>query len=334
MTTATRAARVLDATWLGALLRRLDLWDGVLTFAYHRIGDGTRALFDRGLWSASAEDFDAQMHVLASEADVISVHDLRRVKRLGRGRHVLVTFDDGYRDHYDTAFPILRRHGLGATFFLATSFLDRPRVAWWDEIGWMVHVTTARELRLPDWLPQALPIGGSDREAAVRLLVRASQAMSSDRRHRFLAALGDALRVGRCQAELACETWLTWDMAREMQRAGMSFGGHTASHPVLARESPARQRGEIAGCGDRLARELSIPLRYFSYPIGLRDAFDADTRACLRDAGVLVALSSYGGMSSFDDWDAYDVRRTTLAPGAGAQAVRATISHPGLFARW
>ena len=334
MTVTAHAAQILDATRLGALLRRLDLWDGILTFTYHRIGDPEGTLFDRGLWSASSEDFDAQMRVLASEADVISVHELSRVRQLGRGRHVLVTFDDGYRDNAEIAFPILRRHGLTATFFLATSFLDTPRASWWDEIAWMVHSTAVDQIELPGWLPEPLTIGDEDREPAVRLLVRASQALPSERRDGLLDALGEALGVGRCPRELARSTWMTWDMARDMRDGGMTIGGHSASHPVLSRESRTRQRGEILGCADRLRAELSMPMLAFSYPIGSRDSFDADTRACLAEAGVRHAFSSYGGLSTFADWDPYDIRRATLALGARGRGVRAALTHPRTFARW
>ncbi|MGB2710613.1 MAG: polysaccharide deacetylase family protein, partial [Conexibacter sp.] len=134
-----RAAAALDARWLRALLARLPLWRGVLVLNYHRVGDGSATPWDHTLWSATAEGFDAQLTFLARHAEVVGPDDLPALAAGRRGRRVLLTFDDGYRDNHEIAYPLLRRHGLQATFFLATGFLDRPHVAWWDEIAWMVR---------------------------------------------------------------------------------------------------------------------------------------------------------------------------------------------------
>ncbi len=63
----------------------------------------------------------------------------------------MVTFDDGYRDNYDLAFPVLKRHGVPGVFFITTGFLDQRRVAWWDDISWMVKTSSRTATnRAPD----------------------------------------------------------------------------------------------------------------------------------------------------------------------------------------
>ncbi len=87
-------------------------------------------------------------------------------------------------------------------------------------------------------------------------------------------------------------------MVREMRAAGMAFGAHTVDHPVLARCSVERQRGEISGSVARLRDELGQPPALFSYPIGAPGTFDARTRACLREAGITHAFSLSGATST------------------------------------
>jgi peptidoglycan/xylan/chitin deacetylase (PgdA/CDA1 family) len=127
--------------------------------------------------------------------------------------------------------------------------------------------------------------------------------------------------------------WMTWDMLREMKAGGMWLGGHTVNHPVLARLDRDRQAQEISGCAKRLREELGEPMRWFSYPVGGPDAFNDDTRECLRDAGVETAFSYYGGYRRFDDWDRYDVRRVAVDADVADTRFRAMLALPQAFAR-
>ncbi len=310
---SAQAAAVLDVPPLRTLLARVPLWRGVLVLNYHRVGDAAEP-WDRSLWSATAEGFDAQLAFLARNADVVGPQDLSSLAAAGRGRHVLLTFDDGYRDNHAVAFPLLRRHGLSATFFLATGFLDRPHVAWWDEIAWMVH----RAQR-----PAA--------EAAE--LVRVYKTLPADEAEAYLDHLAAETGTGRCGSAEADAVWMTWEMARELRDGGMTIGGHTVTHPILARLPAAAQEQEIARCARRLDEELGEPMRWFSYPVGSRDAFTADTRASLRAHGVELAFSFYGGQARFGAWDPFDVPRVHVGPAVDRQRLQAMLRVPPLFAR-
>src|SRR5512138_3588246 len=89
------AARILTRSGLGRLISAVAPPSGILILNYDRIGDGSTSPYDRGLWSADAEAFDAQVARLARDCDVISPADIESVAGR-RGRHVLITFDDGY----------------------------------------------------------------------------------------------------------------------------------------------------------------------------------------------------------------------------------------------
>jgi peptidoglycan/xylan/chitin deacetylase (PgdA/CDA1 family) len=221
---------------LGNLIARAVPWSGVLALTYHRIGDGCTSLFDRGLWSADAEAFAEQIRFCKSHVDVIAPGDLPAVVSRGSGRYALITFDDGYRDNYEIAFPILKAEGVPATFFIATGFVDTPRLPWWDEIAWMVRTSEKRSFNMRGWLDAPVPLDEPDREGAVRTLLRGFKAAPADAADRYLAAVADATGSGRCGID-ARDLWLTWEMVREMRAAGMTIGGHTSAHIVLARAS-------------------------------------------------------------------------------------------------
>jgi len=335
-----RAASLLGAPALSGLFKRLSRWRGVVVLNYHRVGERADQPWDRTLWNVDADTFDAQLATLAREADVIAPEDLPGLSReRRRGRHVLLTFDDGYRDNHQIAYPLLRRHGMTATFFPCVGFLDDARVAWWDEIAWMVRNARNDSIVLADGLRASeRPAGalslGPEEDTTIAALVADYKALPAGETERLMDFVAEATGSGRCDGAAAAQLWMTWDMAREMRSSGMSFGGHTVTHPILARLSPERQAEEIAGCGQRLEQELDEPMRWFAYPVGAPDTFTNDTRRLLRDAGVELAFSFYGGFARFDRWDPYDVPRVHVSVAHNPELMRATVMLPRLFARW
>jgi peptidoglycan/xylan/chitin deacetylase (PgdA/CDA1 family) len=314
-------------------LRSLGRWAGVMGLNYHRIGRGKDTPFDRALWSASPEAFEEQLVFLKRHTDVIAIDDLPTVIARGRGRYTLITFDDGYRDNYLVAFPLLKRHGLTATFFVSTGFLDSPRLPWWDEIAWMVRTSPRRRIELAPYFSTPIVYDEPEREGSVRALLRAFKAMPSSATDAYLDAIASATETGRYRLPDVLSLWMTWEMVREMRVHGMAIGGHTADHVVLARLSEERQRAQINGCAQRLQAELGEPMRWFSYPVGGLQAFNQATRRCLVECGVEYAFSYYGGVRTFDDWDRYDIRRIAIESETDSDLFRAMVLLPQVFAR-
>ena len=325
-------SRLCGRAGLRFLSERVCRWSGVLVLSYHRIGDGNGSLFDRGLWSSTVEAFVDQVRFCKSSFDVISPGDLPDVLARGRGRHILITFDDGYRDNYEVAFPILKSENVPATFFVATGFIDSPRLPWWDEIAWMVRTSSRRAADLSRWLPDLVHFDTPHRERAVRTLLRAYKSMPVQCTAAYLDDIAEATGSGRCEPQAGRHLWMTWDMLREMRAAGMTIGGHTVNHPVLARAPGEIQRQEIEGCSRRLTVELSEPMRYFSYPVGGPAAFDAFTRECLKTVGVQYAFSNYGGYRRFEGRDDYNIGRVPVEADVTADWFRSTVVLPPLFA--
>lgn len=295
MPAAERARALVETNGVAALAARSNRWRGIVVLAYHRIGDGANAAGDPDLWSATPDQLDRQLAFLNRHFDVIAPSEIPAAARARGGRFAAVTFDDGYRDGYDQALEVLRSHRVRAGFFICTGFLDRTATSWWDEIARLAR--------------RGGPPAPND-EGAARELRSRYHALPGDRAR----ALLESMRRTSSAADRAPppDEWMSWKMVRELRAVGMEIGGHTVTHPVLARELPRVQGAEITGCAARIEAELGEPMRLFSYPVGLRDTFDATTRARLRDVGVEVAFSCYGGASSRRGWDPLDVRRIPI----------------------
>ncbi|HVJ68119.1 MAG TPA: polysaccharide deacetylase family protein [Caulifigura sp.] len=328
-------AQALAMTGIGPLVRRLSPWKGLLVLNYHRIGDAGSTPLDPGVFSATQDQFDAQLAWLKQHADVIGEDGLDAALAGAPGRFVLITFDDGYLDNYELAFPVLARHEIPATFFITTGFIDQRRVAWWDEISWMVKQAVRRQ-----W-PTRLQIGRppewslEEASSATRTLLRAYKSLSTTEWPAFLDEIAEATGAGRCPLTDEASPWMTWAQIRRLQEAGHTVGAHTVTHPVLARCSREQQRFEITESKRRIEEILGQPVQSFSYPVGTADAFTVETAELMRDAGIRWAFNFQGGYMDArraGAADHYSLPRIAMEPELSGPRFQALNTLPALFA--
>ncbi len=332
MSRSAQAAELLAVTGGLGVLERLPAWRGVLVLNYHRIGDPQASSLDRGLFSATPAQFDAQMRHLAAHAEVVPLEDVPAVLETGRGRKVALTFDDGYRDNHEHALPVLRRYGLPATFFLATGFLDRPSLSWWDEAAWLLRHSTVSSLPgMPGVLPET-PLGsGAARERAISAVVETYKRLPSTRAELLLSHVREAADAPPYDGPAL---WMTWDMARDLRDAGMGVGGHTVDHPVLANVDDERLVRELDGCAGRLRDELGIRMSTFAYPVGRPESFDQRSVNHLQRRGVRIACTFDGGHARPGRTDLLRLPRASVTADMSVPSVRLRTALPQRFARW
>lgn len=325
-------ARTLELTGLRGALAALDPSPGIIGLNYHRVGDGSESSLDRGLWSTSAQSFDEQIAWLKLNADVISPSDIDDVRQSRKGRHVLITFDDGYLDNYQIAYPVLKRHGIPATFFVATGFIDNPRLPWWDEIAHLVRTSSSSHIDLSPWFDAPLSLDDQQRESTIHVLLTAYKLLPAHDTTPFLAQL--RISAGDRERGLGKRLWMNWDMLREMDANGMTIGGHTVNHVILSSGQADEQWAEISNCAVRIKEEIGRPMEYFAYPVGAQSSFNADSKACLKQIGVRYAFSYYGGFAAAEsNTDPYDMPRMAIEPYVDRSWFRAMIELPRLFCR-
>ena len=277
-------------------LRRQAL-QSITILGYHRICDlpGEDFPFDRELISATPEEFERELRYLKQNLDLMTIEELERI--LGAGgalpkRPALITFDDGYADNYDVAFPILRGLGLSACFFISTRIVGTKLLPWWDQVSCCFNRAKVSAF--------ASPFGGQDppyrceksesKKSASRFLARMKAAQWPEALD-YLTILIQETGVDPADF-VQSPPFFSWDQAREMLAGGMELGGHTRSHPVLGR---VRERGvleaEIGGCFEDMTCELGRTPLAFSYPEGYEFAMSEAADEAIVKAGFKVSFS-------------------------------------------
>lgn len=277
----------------------------ILILPYHRVSDQDDAF----LPAMPVAVFTRQMEYLATFCHCYRVAEA--VARLAaKDVHddaVVVTFDDGYRDNYLNAFPILQRFGIPATIFVATDAIGSGRLLWHDQVSAAIWATQAPVLDgfRPVGRCYELQTPESRREAQTSILY-ALRALDEEERAQWVAWLLQELAVNpRLQAP---ELMLTWDDIKVMQQRGIEFGAHTATHPVLSQVTPQRAWAEIVESKVRLEERLGVSVRGFAYPSGRRQDFTLSTKRLVQAAGFAYAVTMIPGAND-GQTDRFELRR-------------------------
>ena len=157
---------------------------------------------------------------------------------------MLITFDDGYLDNYEIAYPILRSHGTQGVFFLATSMVGTCHVPWWDHIAYLMKTARSRRFSLRYPADLAVDIDGNGLTESLRAILRSYKRPDNADPARFIRELAEEAKGEEPPGTL--RRFLNWDEAREMTRGGMAIGSHTHSHCVLSQLQPDQQYEELS----------------------------------------------------------------------------------------
>jgi peptidoglycan/xylan/chitin deacetylase (PgdA/CDA1 family) len=123
--------RLLGHTLFASRLDALLLRNTAVVVAFHRVQDTVEP--DDGL-TVSVRMFERHCRFFRRHFRVVRLREI--VEKLERGqrlnRELAITFDDGYRDNFESAAPVLEKLSLPATFFTVTRWIGTDVVPWWD----------------------------------------------------------------------------------------------------------------------------------------------------------------------------------------------------------
>lgn len=221
-------------------------------------------------------------------------------------RAASITFDDGYADNFEVATPILQRHGLTATFFIATGFLDGGRM-WNDTIIETVRGGTSPLLDFSSLNLGRHPVATlAGKRAAITALIDQIKYRPVARRISITEQIARLAPV-----QLPQDLMMTSLQVKAMHQAGMQIGAHTVSHPILARLDKDQARQEISDSQIFLERLLGERVGLFAYPNGKPgEDYSSETVEVVRSLGFDAAVSTQWGASRLGD-DPLQIRRFT-----------------------
>jgi peptidoglycan/xylan/chitin deacetylase (PgdA/CDA1 family) len=315
---------------------------GCTSVFYHYVRDADRTPFP-GIKALSVAAFTAQLDWLQTRFDVIDGATFESAVLSGQGFDrptALLTFDDGFVDHYEQVFPLLRDRGLGGIFFIAGGTLGS------DPVLLNVHKTHfllshLGANRFTEEVASALEREGvdtgstrrgarpADREGIYRYDEAPDVRIKRILNYEVPYAVADkvlAAMFGRHVGDsvaFARDLYLSAAQIREMAQGGMTFGFHTESHPVLSRLDAEAQRAELRH-GPRLVADLTGQSTVsFCYPYGFSHTYNADTLSVLAECGYSMAFNTVRREIVFGQDQRYELPRFDTRDVARAYEVPA-----------
>jgi peptidoglycan/xylan/chitin deacetylase (PgdA/CDA1 family) len=262
-----------------------------------------------------AERFDRILGWVASWFNVLPLDEA--IARLRDGslppRAAALSFDDGYADNHDVALPLLQKHGLPCSFFVATGFLDGGRM-WNDTLIEAVRSSRLDRLDLSG-LPDAdgtdlgvVPLGDmAQRRDRLGGLIQRVKYLAPEPR---LACVDEIAR--RAEVQPPDDLMMSSAQVRALCQAGMQVGAHTVSHPILATLTPQAAADEIVRSRDVLQAILGERVGLFAYPNGKPgvDYLPDVHPQLVRDIGFDAAVSTRWAAARADT-DPFQIPRFT-----------------------
>lgn len=287
--------RLAGTAYLHSPLGRRRLRQAGVVLMLHRVlaSEEDAALPHRRALCIGRDSFERLLVWLQRHFDCVPLSELLACPAGARPRLAL-SFDDGWRDNAEQAYPLLQRYGVPASIFLATDFIGSRQRFWWEAIGetlWRDPVAAADALRTPlAALGQALPaelLRDTREPARSVLLERFLQGLKA-LPPSTLQALADA-----CPPAPQAET-LDWAQVRAMEASGLvRFGPHGASHAILTRLDGAQLAADLARSQQVLAQHCRAPLPVYCYPNG---DHSAPVREAVAALGYRHALATRPGL--------------------------------------
>jgi peptidoglycan/xylan/chitin deacetylase (PgdA/CDA1 family) len=285
---------------------------------YHRVNDEK----DPILGAVPVKVFRKQMEVLSKYFQVLPLEDLveRALRRQIPPKAVAITFDDGYRDNYEYAFPILRELSLPATIFLTTGCIDSDDMLWYDRMRIALLKTKLKSLR---WEGHYYSLDSIDnRRAAFYNLREVFLLMAEFQKREKLEDLLGILGVNNSGSEK--QLMLEWHQIREMASYKIDFGAHTVTHPLITKLPISYAQEEVYQSKAKIEDMVGCPVRLWAYPNARLDDLNSPIQQVLQKAGFIGAFPGIWGTNCADT-NPFELRRQAFFGSVAAEcALRLT----------
>jgi peptidoglycan/xylan/chitin deacetylase (PgdA/CDA1 family) len=250
--------------------------------SYHNFSLCNNYFIKRGdiLRTGYSTNFDKQIRFLCKQFHFCYPEDFF-AGRAKKGINILINFDDGYRDNYSIALPILRKYNAKAIFFIATSFIGSNKWLWHDQVRYLAFHNLINKKKAEHTLKsmnKGKPISGN-----------------------FKTEIARKMSVFRTDQRLM----MNWDEINKIENHGFRIGAHTCNHVPLTFVDRPAQKSEVINSLKHVSNKIKSECSYFCYPNGL---YNNEIISILDQENVKYSFCEIGGFNTIQA-SRYEIKR-------------------------
>ena len=320
------------------------LFPGPMVLLYHRV---TYLHHDPQLLAVTPEHFDAHLQVLKQYYQVMSLLELLKILADGKspGHVLVITFDDGYSDNVETAFPLLQKYGIPATFYLSSGFVGSSHEQFHDDLDRILFSSSKSITQIRLTIRGSLYVWSMDLEknnnsvTALRTISNNNSKHNISLRARVYNEIYNLLRESSTSERDAVleelryqcgnpgpvrpsHKAMSWDQVRLMCKSNLvDIGGHTVNHPYLSALDINQQQSEILSSKLKIEEEIGKSISSFAYPFGTNQSYTSETVALLKTIGFTNSCSNFRGRIARST-DPFQIPRFVVRDWSGEEFLR------------
>jgi len=266
---------------------------------FHRVLPRTDARWDYADpdWTVDTGYFRSCLKFFKKYYRVISLDDLENdllSKNTSPRPALLVTFDDGWRDHLEYALPILEEEQVPALFFVTSRAIDRKHLAWQEILHTAWKKNELNTHLIPRLKPHLTSPPGEayvSRESLEELAKKITQLERAARKnvYEIIAAYSDTL---------PSRLMLSSDELARLSRPGYEIGSHGAIHqPMPLVDNPANDIKESIASLEKIT---NVKIRSFSFP---HSQYNQNILESITETGLQYIFAGHGKINRMTGLD-------------------------------
>ncbi|MFW6275812.1 MAG: polysaccharide deacetylase family protein [bacterium] len=182
-------------------------------------------------------------------------------------KFVIFTFDDGYKDNLDFAYPVLKKHNVPFTIYITSSFPDRKAIIWWYILEDLILRNNKIQYTFSSGSVNINCQNYIKKEKAFACLRGLITQLDDKNLENELA--GFFFKYGFSVHEYNNELTLSWNSISQLSKDPLVIiGAHTLNHYNLCSLSDEQSYHEIIGSKNRIEAKINYKIKHFSYPLG------------------------------------------------------------------
>lgn len=287
--------------------------DGVAVFLFHGVIEKNRHVVRNYTNKHLARDrFIYILRCLCALGCPVSMGDIVEGSLAGKvlpQRAFAITFDDGFKNNYHIAAPVLRDFRVPATFYVTTHFIEHNASSWIDMIEYAVEKRDTFRLRLPFQQIHSFYVTAEQKRALLKQVRGYVKNEPTLNPYEFAQDIWDQLGFQSMDPDPDLDEKMSWAQLLELSRDPLfTVGGHGHTHRILEYLDQAELEREIAVSMERLRANLDGKIEHYSYPEGLSNCYSERVISVLRGHGIVCVPTAEHGINRIGD-DLFHLKR-------------------------